>query len=225
MPELNVNADILDLLPARWQRGMPEQDCAEWMAALYRQLEGELQALDRSRIACAPGCASCCVVQVAVLMPEAIALVRHLRQIASSAAGAAIKERVEALQRQIGGLNAQERLQRQLPCAFLSAQGSCLVYPLRPLMCRSVTSTDPANCRAALTATAAGEAPPVVMNLQQKQRCDRVFIALADAVRAQGLDDRSTSLNSAVYHLLQQPELASAWLQGGPVPQNGHSPF
>lgn len=219
MPNLKVNADILDLLPARWQQGMLEKDCAEWMAALYRQLEEELQTLDRSRIACAPGCASCCVVEVAVLMPEAIALVRHLRQIETPAVGAAMKERVEALQRQIGGLNAQQRLQRQLSCAFLSAQGSCLVYPLRPLMCRSVTSTDPANCRAALTTAAAGEAPPVVMNLQQKQRCDRVFIALADAVRAQGLDDRSTSLNRAVYQLLQQPELAASWLQGGPVPQ------
>lgn len=225
MTDLTKRPDQLDRMLTRWQHhgedGTQEGDCAELMAALYRQLEQELQALDRSRIACAAGCASCCVVNVAVLMPEAIALVRYVRQIESSGPGAALSERVRGLYQKICGLSEQERLRLQLTCAFLSDQGRCLIYPLRPLMCRSVSSTDPASCRAALTAPHAAEAPSVVMNLLQKQLCDQAFIALADALRAQGLDDRSTSLNTAAYQLLHQPGLAAAWLQGGPVPQNG----
>lgn len=224
MPDLGASTALFDAIWTRSQQsrpgGMQAEACAEWMAALYRHLEVELQALDRSRIACAAGCADCCVVDVAVLMPEAIAVVEFLRQLESSGAGAAMRERVAALDRTIGGLNAQERLRLQLPCAFLSDRGSCLIYPMRPLMCRSVSSTDPASCRAALTAQDEASAPPVVMNLQQKQLCDQAFFALAEVLKGRGLDDRSASLNSMVYHLLRQPQLAAAWLQGGPVPQN-----
>lgn len=225
MTERTVQVDGWDQLLTRWRQqgehGRAEADCAALMEGLYRHLEGELQGLDRSRIACGPGCASCCVVQVSVLMPEAIALARYVRQIESSHPGAGLRARVGALHGTLGGRDEQARLSLQLPCAFLSEQGSCLIYPLRPLMCRSVTSTDPASCRAALSSPDAAEAPPVVMQLQQKQLCDQAFIALADALREQGLDDRSTSLHTAAYQLLRQPELAAAWLQGGPVPQGG----
>lgn len=225
MTDLSTGAESLNSIWNQawqpWQPGMQADDCAGWMALLYRQLEGELQALDRSRIACTAGCASCCVVNVAVLMPEAIALVRFLRQIESSGLGVELRERVGALYRKIRGLNEQQRLRLQLPCAFLSHQGRCQVYPLRPLMCRSVSSTDPAACRAALATFDAAQAPPVMMNLHQKQLFDQAFIALADALRAQGLDDRSTRLNTAIFSLLDHPELATAWLQGGPVPSSG----
>lgn len=201
------------------QFGMQPEDCAAMMRALYRDLDHQLHGLDRARVACAAGCASCCVVNVAVLMPEAIALVDHVRNGLPAGFSHELAQRVAAHYGQVRGLNEQQRLSLQASCAFLSGQGTCLVYPLRPLMCRSVSSTDPASCRAALTAADPEAAPPVLMNLQQKQLCDTVFIELAQAMVTQGLDDRSTTLGTAVYHLLQQPGLAAAWLQGGPVPQ------
>lgn len=210
--------DVGPLQKLQW--GMQPENCAALMAALYRDLERQLQGLDRSRVACAAGCASCCVVSVAVLMPEAIALADHVRTVLPPEFSLALAQRVEAHYRQVRGLQEQQRLNLQASCAFLSAQGNCLVYPLRPLMCRSVSSNDPANCRAALSAADPETAPPVLMNLQQKQLCDSVFIQLAQAVAALGLDDRSTTLACAVHHLLQQPGLAAAWLQGGPVPQD-----
>lgn len=201
------------------QFGMPPEDCAALMVALYRDLDRQLQSLDRSRLACSAGCASCCVVNVAVLMPEAIALVEHLRTVLPAGISLELAERVGAHYREVRGRDEQERLSLQACCAFLDDQGTCLVYPLRPLMCRSVSSTDPATCRAALTAADPEIAPPVLMNLHQKQRCDAAFIDLAQTVAKQGLDDRSTTLTSAVYHLLAQPGLAAAWLEGGPVPR------
>ena len=201
------------------QFGMQPEDCAAMMLALYRDLDHRLQGLERTRVACAAGCAGCCVVNVAVLMPEAIALVEHVRNGLPAECSHALAQRVAAHYGQVRGLNEQQRLSVQAGCAFLSPQGTCLVYPLRPLMCRSVSSTDPADCRAALTAADPEAAPPVLMNLQQKQLCDTAFIELAQAMATLGLDDRSTTLGTAVYHLLQQPGLAAAWLQGGPVPE------
>lgn len=201
------------------QLGMQPEECTAMMLTLYRDLDRQLHGLDRSRVACAAGCASCCVVNVAVLMPEAIALVEHVRNVLPAKFSQALVQRVGAHYRQVRGLNEQQRLSLQAGCAFLSAQGNCLVYALRPLMCRSVSSTDPASCRAALAAADPEAAPPVLMNLHQKQLCDAVFIELAQTMATLGLDDRSTTLGTAVYHLLQQPGLAAAWLQGGPVPE------
>jgi Fe-S-cluster containining protein len=200
------------------ERAGSAADCAELMTGLYACLESELQPLDRGSIACAPGCGSCCVVNVAVLLPEAVALVEHLRH--RPLAGEALTRGVRELYGRIGGLDEQARLALQIPCAFLSDQGECLVYPVRPLLCRSVTSTDPAACRAALTAADPAEAPPVLMSLQQKALCESAFMALAETVRALGLDDHSTTLTTAVYHLLEQPELAQSWLAGAAVPRS-----
>lgn len=223
MTDLTVGANRWEQMEVRpmhsLQFGMQPEDCAAMMLALYRDLDRQLHGLDRSRVACAAGCASCCVVNVAVLMPEAIALVEHVRHALPAELSLALAQRVAAHHRQVRGLNEQQRLSLQAGCAFLSAQGNCLVYPLRPLMCRSVSSTDPASCRAALAAADPEAAPPVLMNLQQKQLCDDAFIHLAQTLATLGLDDRSTTLSTAVYHLLQQSGLAAAWLQGGQVPQ------
>lgn len=193
-------------------------DCAELMVDLHCRVEAALQPLDCSQVACAAGCGSCCRVNVAVLLPEAVAVVNYLNQIPSPGS-AELAARVRELYRRTAGLDEQERLQLQAPCAFLSEQGVCQVYPVRPLLCRSVTSTDPAACRAALTTTALEQAPSVLMNLQQKALCEAAFIALAETARELNLDDRSTTLTTAVYHLLEQPDLAEAWLAGESVPQ------
>lgn len=200
------------------QFGSRTKDWASWMQALYRDLDRQLNALDRSRVACTAGCASCCVVNVAVLMPEAIALVEYLRKTLPPGRSVELTERIGEHFREVRGLSEQERLSLQASCAFLDAQGTCQVYPLRPLMCRSVSSVDAARCRAALTATDPSSAPPVLMHLQQKQLFDAAFIELAQTLADQGLDDRSTTLTTAVYRLLVQPELAAAWMEGGEVP-------
>jgi len=205
-----------------WQTrafGRNSDSCAKVMAAFYRDLECVLAGYDRSRVACAAGCASCCVVNVSVLMPEAIALVQHLRKALAPGLSVELAERVGRHYREVRGLDDQQRLSLQASCAFLDEQGACLVYPLRPLMCRAVSSIDPVSCRAALTAGDGETAPPVLMHLHQKQLFDGAFIELAQTLASQGLDDRSTTLTTAAYHLLAQPDLAAVWLQGGPVPQ------
>ncbi len=204
---------------SRLERARRADDCAKLLCGLHQVLEAQLHRLDRSHLDCAPGCGSCCRINVAVLMPEAGAVMEYLQRQLPPGERQELAERVAGLYRQVGGLDEAGRLQRQLACAFLDGQGNCRIYPVRPLMCRSVTSTDAAACVAALGVHDPDLAPPVVMHLEQKQFCDAAFLALADAVAELGLDDRSTTLTTAVHNLLRQPTILSDWLAGGPVPR------
>ena len=62
------------------------------------------------------------------------------------------------------GYYEEERIMARQPCAFLDGSGSCSIYPVRPLLCRSITSTDADACREALSMLALGENQPISYN-------------------------------------------------------------
>ena len=78
---------------------------AEDLAALMAELTGKAEAdlalgLGRQggeHIACAAGCGSCCVVNVAVLFPEAVAIAQHLQRLSASALAGVARRLAEAL--------------------------------------------------------------------------------------------------------------------------------
>ena len=196
-------------------------ELAALMAALTRRAEEDL-ALGLPReggehIACAAGCGSCCVVNVAVLLPEAVAIANFLWERGEPALGE-VAGRLAELHQQVCWLDDDERILLRRPCAFLDAGGSCSIYPVRPLLCRSVTSTDPLRCREAIALEALGEAPPVLMNLFQKGIMNAAYRGLAEALVSRGLDGRGVKLTVAVHRLLTEPQCLPRFLAGGPVP-------
>jgi Fe-S-cluster containining protein len=197
------------------------KDLAELMAVLTRRAEEDLAAglsqQEGVHIACAAGCGSCCVVNVAVLFPEAAAIVWHLRRRQEDSLKW-VARRVAGLYRQVSWLDDEERILLRRPCAFLDEAGSCSIYPVRPLLCRSITSTDPARCREAIAMEALGEAPPVLMNLFQKGLMNAAYRGVAAALADRGLDGRGTKLTVAVHRLLTDPQAVARYLAGGPVP-------
>ena len=163
---------------------------------LQQQKEG-----DRSLIACAAGCQSCCVVNVSITLLEGISIVSFLRQLDSSTL-AQIASILDKLWRDVRGLDDDERLLTRRKCAFLDDQGWCLIYPVRPLFCRSVTSTDVELCRAAVTGQAFGEQQPVMMHQFQLQLYKTLFLGVADGLAEAGLDGRSFQLCGLIRYLL-----------------------
>ena len=98
------------------------------------------------RIFCGPGCSNCCSLVVNATLPEALAVAATL----SSAQSAALKAHVERL---LAGWDDQRDLKGYLrwhrqsvgPCPLLAKGGECGVYPLRPLACRALLATRPAD--------------------------------------------------------------------------------
>lgn len=156
-----------------------------------------------SLIACGPGCGYCCIVNVAVLEPEVAAITDFLASHLSAAELEELHSQAEDLRLQVFGLVDDERLLLQRSCLFLDAEKSCRIYPVRPLLCRALTSTDAGRCREALAMAAFGEQPSILANLFQQQLFHQAFFALAHALERCGREHRSLTLTEAIYQWFQ----------------------
>ncbi len=159
---------------------------------------------DRSLLACAPGCQDCCVVNVSITLLEGLSILQFLRQL-DSVGLTQIIARLDTLWRDVRGLDDDERMMSRRKCAFLDEQGYCIIYPVRPLFCRSVSSTDVELCRGAITGQVFGELRPVMMHQFQLQLYKTIFLGVADGLEQAGLDGRSFQLCGLIRYLLNHP--------------------
>lgn len=175
---------------------------------------------ERSQVACGPGCGACCVLNVAVLLPEAITITWFLRRRFTDQQLDSLRARLQDIITRTRWLDDEERLFLRVPCAFLDAKGSCMIHSVRPLLCRSITSRDPEVCHDAVAMAPLNGAPCVEMNLFQKQFIDTVYTELAGALEELGLDHRPRRLSAAVLALLAEPGMVETFISGGTVPVN-----
>lgn len=98
------------------------------------------------RIWCARGCSACCSLVVTTTWPEAAAIAARLGG-DQRAALQAYLTRLRELLPEVTDFKAFLRAhRRQLGnCPFLDAEGCCAIYPERPLSCRALLSTRPAD--------------------------------------------------------------------------------
>ena len=175
---------------------------------------------ERSLVACGPGCGACCVLNVSVLFPEAVAIAWFLKRRFSDVQREELRDRLQNLIIRTRWLDDEERLFVRVPCAFLDQHGSCMIHFVRPLLCRSITSTDPQSCHDAIAMAPLEGAPSVEMNLFQKQFIDTVYTALAGALEDLGLDHRPRRLSAAILALLNDTGIVPAFVSGETVPIN-----
>jgi Fe-S-cluster containining protein len=155
-------------------------------------------------IACGPGCAHCCVVNVALLRPEAVTIVAYLERKLAAEEILALQQKIDELHAAIRWLDEEERIRWRQPCALLDEAGTCSIYPVRPLLCRGLTSIDPETCRQAIDPLPLEDAPPVTVNLFQSFLFNQAFIALAKAMENVGLENRSLEMTAAIKTLLDE---------------------
>lgn len=176
---------------------------SDFLDQVENELSIGLSASDRDMIACSAGCGGCCRVNVATLSPEAHNIAAYLRCTRSSCELEGLREQMRRMLVVISGLDDDERIATNQPCVFLDEEQNCSIYPVRPLLCRSITSTCAEACRTALCSSMFEESATVVMNMFQKDLMDTAFNTLAQLCEESGEDSRSRELTAAVYALLQ----------------------
>ncbi|QXE92604.1 hypothetical protein KP001_08845 [Geomonas subterranea] len=170
--------------------------------------------------ACAPGCPHCCVLNVAVLLPEAMTIALWLRERLSGAELTGLQKRLAAHRSWARWMDDDERILKQMSCPLLDSFGGCSVHPVRPLACHAITSLDSQCCREALMPAVTDEERLVPADLLRKAVFDAAFTALASGLRLTGLDDRSIELGTGVLAFLEHPELQESFLAGGRFPRD-----
>ena len=169
-------------------------------------------------MACAAGCPYCCVLNVAILLPEAMVMANWLRERLSPPELAAVQKSLAAHRSLARWMDDEERIIKSMACPLLDAAGSCSLHPARPLACRGVTSLDSNSCRQAFSPIITDEVRLVPVDLLRKAAYDAAFTALAEALRFNGLDDRSIELGSGVLAFLERPERREQFLNGEKLP-------
>lgn len=211
--------EVRDLVAARVPRARSEADLAGLLVDIAARVE---RALEEQRLegapppACVPGCSACCVLNVATLPVEGAAIAAFLRGMLPRGDVAAHAAALSSFGDRVRWLEDQERAARHLACRFLDARGACSVYPVRPLACRSASSLDAADCRAAL----AGDEDEalVQMDLLQRSLYDEARHALGATLEGLGLDARPRDVSAMTGLFLGDPALIGAFLGGGRLP-------
>ena len=177
-------------------------------------------ALCRDRpMACGPGCPHCCVLNVAVLLPEGMIIADWLRERQSAKTLDALHEQIAAHSRRVRWMDDEERIFEHAACPLLDTAGNCSIHPVRPLVCRGAASLDRGSCREAFRPFFIDQEPLVPADLLRQAAFDASFKALAGALQHHGLDDRSIELGRGVLAFLEHPECRGLLLSGERLPQ------
>jgi hypothetical protein len=155
----------------------------------------------RDGIACARGCAFCCVQTVIVTAAEAFAVAAELRERPELAAAL-----TGYPQRRLG-----EPKSAWTPCAFLKAN-ACGVYAARPLACHGFVSFDLSGCIAFFSGKS-DEARFMPPDRQQVQNLCRMMLMAAHLLAGRGRQP-GYELTSAVAAIIALPDAEARWRRG-----------
>jgi len=97
---------------------------------------------------CKPGCHYCCFNLPVVTPPEALLMGYHIEQAFTDQVKQEITDRIQKVIERIDGMNPDEiaMIRHELPCIFLK-DAMCIVYKVRPAVCRTCTSISAEHCK------------------------------------------------------------------------------
>lgn len=171
-------------------------------------------------MACAPGCPSCCVLNVAVLLPEAILIAKRLREKLPTSELNDLLRTLSAHRSWTRWMDDEERIIKRAVCPFLDGYGSCRVHEVRPLACRGAASLDADCCRKAFSPIVTDDPRLVPADLLRQAAHDEAFSTLGKALKSKGFDDRSIELGTGVLAFLEGPEYLDLFTGRGRLPDS-----
>jgi hypothetical protein len=165
-------------------------------------------------IACRDRCSFCCMAKVVVTAPEILRVVAHLRRTLAPEAFAALLERVRTADATTRGLSRAARLPARVPCPLL-LEGSCSVYPVRPLVCAGWNSLDQGACERYFAAPEGQPSAPAFAPAYEVTSA--VLAGLGGACFDAGLDGSLLELIAALRIAMERPSAEERWRRRLPV--------
>jgi hypothetical protein len=165
-------------------------------------------------VACRAGCSWCCTfTSVRASAPEVLRIAAYLRTTLTPDDLLAITKRLAQRAARISALSEDRQKRSRLACALLANQ-RCSIYPVRPLACMGVTSSNAAACEASYRS---GWTRPIPNGARHLGIAVDVRTGLTETLTNVGLDGSGLDLTIALRIALETPDIADRWLAGEPV--------
>jgi Fe-S-cluster containining protein len=187
------------------------------VAARSESVAQALYDRDPSKVACKPGCSWCCHERVSVSAPEVFRIVDAL---SGGPHAQAVLERAQRVEKATADAEPGDR--PPIPCPLLE-EGRCLVYAVRPLLCRAANATDATPCR---TWVETGHRTPVEVVTGKALPCNAVRAGMIRAIHERGLEADPLDLAVALRVALEgEPSpIREAWARGERVFADAYLP-
>jgi len=165
---------------------------------------------------CKPGCHYCCYNLPMVTPPEALLIGYHVEKNFTNQDQKEISDRVNKILERINAINPYEipMMRHELPCIFLEDK-ICMVYSVRPAVCRTCTSTSSEHCKMIFE----------TRNHRDRLRCYQQIREIFQTVHSRLVNhclemecqSDPLPLVEATRDYFNHPEPIDAWLQGETV--------
>ncbi len=164
-------------------------------------------------IDCKPGCHYCCFNQPVVTPPEALLLGHHVEQTFTHQEKQELIHRITNVVEITNSKSLDEiaMLRYELSCIFLK-DGMCMVYQVRPVVCRTCTSISAEHCKMIFESR----------NHRARLKCYKhireifqtVQTELIDSCQRMGCQSDLLYLAEGIKDYLKHPRPIALWLKG-----------
>jgi hypothetical protein len=171
--------------------------------------------------ACRRGCSHCCYLYVGASAAEVFRIADYLRTTRTPAELAEVRRRLGLRRDVLVGLGVAGAAKGDVPCGLLEADGSCGVYPARPLSCAGWASFDADAC----DRHHRNPAEPLPLNILQLLVFQLAMLGLAGGFCRSGCPAHGYDLQGALLYALDHPTAAHRWMAGeDPFPADLRDP-
>jgi Fe-S-cluster containining protein len=164
-------------------------------------------------IACKSGCHYCCFNLPMVTPPEAILIGHYLDRTFTHRQKQALHLRNRGIAEKIADKQADEifMMRHELPCIFLK-ESMCLIYAVRPAVCRACSSTRAAHCQ--MIFETKNHRARLRSYRQLREILESVHHRFIEFCREKGCQSDILKLTDAVEDYVRHPNPIPAWCHG-----------
>lgn len=165
---------------------------------------------------CKPGCHYCCYNLPVVTPPEALLMGYHVEQTFTEEGKIEITGRIDKILKRIDGYSPYEvaMMRHELPCIFLKNE-MCMVYQVRPVVCRTCTSTSTEHCK--MIFETGNHRARLRCYQQIREIFQTVYSRLIDRCQEMGCQADALPLAEGIRDYFKHPNPIEAWLKGETV--------
>lgn len=174
---------------------------------------GKAMAIANPPPACRKGCNYCCYYRVVARPYEVLAIVDHVRHSFAPTLRGQVVARAEANAAKIRPMTARQQIATNIQCAFL-VDGTCSIYPVRPLACRNFHATDVKGCRSTYEHPEDLEGAPNAFVPDARDIAEGMTEGFHGAAHVNDLDTAAYELTTAFVEAMGNPSCMKRFRKG-----------